>query len=197
MEVRGSEVTELLIEWREGDAAALDRLMPLVYAELHRLARAYLRRERADHTLDPTELVHEAYLRLVDRTHPQWRDRTHFYAVAAKLMRRILVDHARSLHAEKRGGGVVKLALEDVGEPGWQRAADLIALDDALKALEAVDERKGRVVELRFFAGLSLEETADFLGVARATVISDLRLARAWLGSALAANPGPPAAGDV
>ena len=175
----------MLIEWREGDAAALDRLMPLVYAELRRLAQSYLNRERSDHTLQATDLVHEAYLRLVDKTHPRWRDRIHFFAVAAQLMRRILVDHARGVRSQKRGGEAVKLPLELLGDIAVQRADDMVALDDALKALEANDPRKGRIVELRFFGGLTIEETARFLGVSTATVITDTRTARAWLHSEL------------
>ncbi|MCB1035690.1 MAG: sigma-70 family RNA polymerase sigma factor, partial [Acidobacteria bacterium] len=179
------EVTDLLAQWRGGDARALDRLMPLVYGELRSLAGSYLRRERADHTLNPTALVHEAYLKLVDRTHPQWRGRGHFYAVAAKVMRRILVDHARSVKASKRGGDVAKISLERLGEVADQRAEGMLALDAALSSLEALDPRKAQVVELRFFAGLSIEETAEFLGVSKATVIADTRTARAWLHSEL------------
>lgn len=182
------EVTSLLIEWRHGDAGALDRLMPVVYAELRRLADRYLRRERSDHSFDPTELVHEAYLRLVGKTHPRWRDRVHFYAVAAQLMRRILVDHARGHRAVKRGGGVPKLSLEEAGEVADRQAADLLALDEALTALAALDERKARIVELRFFGGLTIAETAEVLEVSPATVISDTRLARAWLFSRMQAG---------
>ncbi len=182
------EVTDLLAQWRSGDARALDRLMPIVYGELRRLAGRYLYRERPNHTLDPTALVHEAYLRLVDRTHPQWRDRGHFYAVAAKVMRRILVDHARTVQAAKRGGNVPRVSLEALGDVADQRASGMLALDAALSSLEALDSRKAQVIELRFFGGLSIEETATFLGVSKATVISDTRTARAWLHSEL--EPG-------
>ncbi len=179
--VRQSELTCLLIEWRDGDAAALDRLMPLVYAELRKLANAYTKRERSDHSLEPTDLVHEAYLRLVDKTHPQWRDRVHFYAVAAQVMRRVLVDHARRVHASKRGGGAVKVHLEVIGEVAERKATDVLELDDALKALEKLDPRKSKIIELRYFGGLTIEETASYLKVSTATVIADARLARAWL----------------
>ena len=178
---RQSELTGLLIEWREGDAAALDRLMPLVYAELRKLANAYTRRERSDHSLEPTDLVHEAYLKLVDKTHPQWRDRVHFYAVAAQVMRRVLVDHARRVHSAKRGGGAIKVHLEVIGEVAERKATDVLELDDALKALEKIDPRKNKIIELRYFGGLTIEETAGFLKVSTATVIADARLARAWL----------------
>lgn len=194
------EVTSLLIEWRHGDAGALDRLMPVVYAELRRLADRYLRRERSDHSFDPTELVHEAYLRLVGKTHPRWRDRVHFYAVAAQLMRRILVDHARGHRAAKRGGGVPKLSLEEAGEVADRQAADLLALDEALTALARLDERKARIVELRFFGGLTIDEAAEVLEVSAATVVADTRLARAWLfsrmqeGSPRAPSAAPPPA---
>ncbi|MEM7052549.1 MAG: sigma-70 family RNA polymerase sigma factor [Acidobacteriota bacterium] len=176
-----NDVTSLLIEWRQGDPHALDRLMPLVYGELRRLAGRYMRRERSDHSFDPTELVHEAYLKLSGKNHPRWRDRIHFYAVAAQLMRRILVDHARGHRTAKRGGGVPKLSLQEAGEVSDQEATDLVALDEALKDLAEIDQRKARIIELRFFGGLTIEETAEFLEVSTATVIADTRLARAWL----------------
>ncbi len=178
-----NQVTLLLGEWRRGDREALNRLMPLVHDELRRLAKQYLRQERSDHTFDPTDLVHEAYLRLVDRTHPQWRDRVHFFAVAAQLMRRILVDHARRVRSAKRGGDIVKIPLEDKLEVADQRAADVLALDDALEALTRFDAQKSRIIELRFFGGLTIEETAEVMKLSTATVIKNTRLARAWLHS--------------
>ncbi len=144
---RSTEVTQLLIEWRDGDARALDRLMPMVHSELRQLARSYLRHERKDHTLEPTELVHEAYLRLVDKTHPKWRDRVHFFAVAAKIMRRILVDHARSVRSEKRGGKVIKVTLAEVEDVSEQQAVEILALDEALTSLAEFDARKAKVIE--------------------------------------------------
>ena len=174
------EVTRILQEWNSGgDAHA--RLMPLVYDELRRLAASYLRRERSDHTLQPTALVHEAYLRLVDQRRIEWRGRAHFYGVAAQVMRRILIDHARARAAEKRAGGGRRLSLDEAALLPEERAADLLALDEALKLLTEKDERKGRVVELRFFGGLSVEETAEVLGVHRATVERDWVVAKAWL----------------
>jgi RNA polymerase sigma factor (TIGR02999 family) len=187
----GTEVTRLLMEWRGGDREALDRLIPLVHHELRRLADRQLRRERPDHSLDPTDLVHEAYLRMVDKTHPRWRDRAHFYAVAGQLMRRILVDHARRLRAAKRGGDTVMVPLDEASDgTGEERAADVVALDDALDALAVFDPRKARLVELRFFGGLTIEESAEVLGVSTATVIKDTRLARAWLHAELREDRG-------
>ncbi len=185
MKSEGSRVSRLLVEWRAGDADALDELMPLVHAELRRLAGGYLRRERPDHTFDPTDLVHEVYLRLVGKDHPGWRDRSHFYAVAAQLMRRILVDHARSLRSDKRGRGMPKIPLDESLDAAVERAADLIALDDALEALARIDERKSKIIELRYFGGLSIEETAEVLGVSVATINKNARVARAWLRAAL------------
>lgn len=176
-----SQVSRLLAEWRQGDGEALDQLMPLVHAELRRLAGHYLRKERPDHSFDPTDLVHEAYLRLVDKSHPRWRDRVHFYAVAAQLMRRILVDHARAVRSAKRGGGLPKIRLDESIDAAEERASDVIALDEALEALGRIDPRKARTIELRFFGGLSVEEAATVLEVSTATVKKDTRLARAWL----------------
>jgi len=164
-------------------------LMPVVYRELRKLAGSYLRGERPDHTLQPTALIHEAYLRLVDQSFPQWRNRTHFYGVAAQLMRQILVEHARGQAAAKRGGGAQKLSLEDATIFSRERAADLVALDDALTALAAFDARKCRVIELRFFGGLSVEETAEALGISVATVGRELRLAQAWLHRQMSNHP--------
>jgi RNA polymerase sigma factor (TIGR02999 family) len=175
------EVTQLLVAWSEGDPAALDRLMPLVYAELRRMARRHMRQERPGHTLQTTALVHEAYLRLVNQERARWKDRTHFFAIAAQLMRRILVDHVRKRHNPKRGGDATRLSLEQAATVSRERAAEVVALDDALKSLAAVDERKSRVVELRFFGGMSIEETAHVLGVSPGTVMREWTLAKAWL----------------
>lgn len=175
------EVTALLYAWSEGDAAALDRLMPLVYAELRRMAGRHMARERRGHTIQTTALVHEVYLRLVDQERVRWQDRTHFFAIAAQLMRRILVDHARKRLNAKRGGRLVNLSIEAAEGISVARAAEVVAIDDALKALSGVDERKGRIVELRFFGGLSIEDTADALGVSAGTVMRDWTLVKAWL----------------
>jgi RNA polymerase sigma factor (TIGR02999 family) len=174
------EVTQLLAKLSNGDRTALDELLPLVYDELRRLADRYLRRERSDHTLQATALVNEAYLRLVDQNVP-WQNRAHFFGVAAEMMRRILVDHARSHQAQKRGSGGVKLSLDEAINMSDERAADLISLDEALNALAEFDPQKSRIVELRFFAGLSIEETAKVLGIGTATVIRQWRMAKAWL----------------
>jgi RNA polymerase sigma factor (TIGR02999 family) len=176
------EVTHWLDRWRDGDRGALSTLTPLVYAELHRLASRALARERPDHTLQPTALVHEAFLRLQGGRPASCRDRLHFFTLAARLMRHILVDHARALKAVRRGAGAVQISLERAGElAAGEGPADLVALDDALDELAAHDSRKARVVELRFFGGLSVEETAAALGVSAPTVILDTRLARAFL----------------
>ncbi len=176
-----NEVTSLLKEWSAGDAGALERLMPLVYGELQRLARAYLRDERAGHTLQPTALVHEAYLRLVDQSRVKWQSRGHFFGVAAQMMRRILVDHARARLTEKRGLGVRALALDDAIPISPEADATLVRLDDALAALKTLDPGQCRLVELRYFAGLTLEETADALAVSTATVKREWTVAKAWL----------------
>ena len=174
------DVTQMLIEWNDsGNAPA--RLMPLVYDELRRLARAYLRRERPDHTLQPTALVHEAYLRLVDQSRIKWQNRAHFFGIAAQMMRRILIDHARAHASEKRGGSRQRLSLDEAAILPEERAADLIALDDALKQLALTDPRKSQVVELRFFGGLSVNETAEVLKIHPATVDRDWIVAKAWL----------------
>lgn len=169
------------MDWSEGHREALDRLMPVVYQELRKIAAGYLKRERPEHTLQPTALIHEAYLRLMGGDLPSWQSRAHFYGVAARVMRQILVEHARGHAAAKRGGGAKKVALDDATLFSPARSADLVALDAALEALSAFDERKGRVIELRFFGGLSLEETAEALGVSVATVGRELRLAQAWM----------------
>ena len=176
-----SVVTQLLNNWREGDRKALDALLPLVYDELHRLAHFQLRKERPDHTLQSAALVHEAYLRLAGGTAPQWESRSHFFGIAAQLMRQILVDYARRHGAAKRGGSVCKVSLEDAMVAAKKIDLDVVALDDALQALEAIDARQARVVELRFFSGLSLDEISTVMEIAPATVQRDWTAARAWL----------------
>jgi RNA polymerase sigma-70 factor (ECF subfamily) len=175
-----SEVTSLLVASSQGDEEALNKLLPLVYAELRRLAQSYLRRERAEHTLQATALVHAAYIRLIDQN-VSWQNRAHFFGVAAEMMRRILVDHARKHQAAKRGSGGIKLSLDEAIDVSDERAAELIALDDALQALAAFDAQKSRIVELRFFGGLSIEETAKVLGLSAPTVNRQWKLAKAWL----------------
>jgi RNA polymerase sigma factor (TIGR02999 family) len=174
------EVTSLLTEWAEGDTQALEQLTPLVYTRLRQLAASYLRKERRSHTLQPTALVHEAYLRLVDQTSPSWQNRSHFYGVASRLMRQILVDHARRRLAGKRIRSV-KVSLDQALGFQEERRADLIALDISLNALERIDARKCKAVELRYFGGLSLQETARALNVSLITVRRDLKMAEAWL----------------
>jgi RNA polymerase sigma-70 factor (ECF subfamily) len=177
---RDGDVSTLLRAWSDGDQGALDQLTPIIYDELRRLAGHYLRRERSGHSLQATALVNEAYLRLVDYKRMRWENRAHFFAVSAQLMRRILVDHARR-HNLKRGGGVPHVPLEETAIVGGGRAENLVALDDALHALARMDARKARVVELRFFGGLSVEETAEVLQVSPGTVMRDWSTARAWL----------------
>ena len=174
-------ITKLLQGWRGGDRAALDALVPVVYKELHRLAHCELRKERPDHTLQSTALVHEAYFRLVGQTLPQWESRTHFFAIAAQLMRQILVDYARRHRASKRGSGACMLTLDDAVVLPQRKDVDVVAIDDALNALAEVDPRQSRIVELRFFAGLSLQEISEVMGIATATVQRDWTAARAWL----------------
>ncbi len=176
-----NEITQRLIAWSSGDATALDELIPAVYQELRRMADRYLRLENPGHTLQPTALVHEAYLRLIDQQYVDWQNRAHFFGVAAQMMRRILVDHARAKHREKRGGEAIRLSLDDVINLSHERAADLIALDEALNTLAAVDERKSHVVEMRYFGGLSVAETARAMGVSPDTVMRDWKMAKAWL----------------
>jgi RNA polymerase sigma factor (TIGR02999 family) len=175
------QITVLLEQWGEGDPQALEKLTPLVYGELHRLASRYLRRERSDHTLQSTALVNEAYLKLVGQHSMRWQNRAHFFGIAAQLIRRILVDHARSRFAEKRGSSAPKLSLEEVPEAVAVRELDLVALDDALDDLAKIDPRQSRVVELRFFAGLSVEETAEVMQMSPATVKREWTAAKAWL----------------
>jgi RNA polymerase sigma factor (TIGR02999 family) len=176
------DVTQLLMNWSQGDQGALEQLMPLVYGELRRLASSYLRRERSNHTLQSTALVHEAFMRLVGQQDVQWRNRAHFYAIAAQMIRRILVDYARSQHAEKRGAGAVKLALDDAMAVPLQAAGmDLLGLNDALDRLAELDARQSRIVELRFFTGLSIEETAEVMHLSPASIKREWNTARAWL----------------
>lgn len=174
-------VTELLQAWSDGDQSAVDKLIPLIYDELRRLAEHYLRRERPNHTLQPTALVHEAYLRLVNQRQVQWHNRAYFFGAAAQVIRRILVDHAREHQAAKRGGGEHKVTLDEDVALSEQRDLDLLALDDALRRLAEIDPQKSRIVELRFFSGLSIEETAEVLGVSTATVTRQWRTVKAWL----------------
>jgi RNA polymerase sigma-70 factor (ECF subfamily) len=175
------EVTRLLVKWRKGDKAAFDALTPILYRELHQLAEVYLRRERVAATLQPTALVHEAYLRLVAQDLPDWECRSHFFGVAAQLMRQILVDNARKHRSHKRGGDFLKVPLDEAIMFSEQRSAELVALDDALRELAVFDGRKSKVMELRFFGGLSVEETAQALNISVATVGREQRLAEAWL----------------
>ena len=173
--------TELLRAWSQGDGSALDRLVPLVYEELHRLARRHMRLERPDHTLQATSLVNEAYLRLIDVNRVEWRDRAHFLAVAAQMMRRILVEFARNRHRQKRGGGAVHVSLDDVQEVPDSNEPDLVALSGALGGLATFDSRMSQVVELRFFGGLTVAETAEVLNISPETVMRDWKTAKAWL----------------
>jgi RNA polymerase sigma-70 factor (ECF subfamily) len=175
------EVTQLLVDWGNGNQAALDRLMPLVYTELRQLAHRYMRRERPGHTMQTTALIHEAYLRLVDQNQVRWQHQAHFFGIAARLMRQILIEHARSHTRAKRGGGVGTISLDEAAVVSQMRAMELLALDDALERLAAIDPRKSRVVELRFFGGLSVEEAAQVLNIAPNTVLRDWRMAKAWL----------------
>ena len=175
------QVTDLLVAWGTGDESAFEQLVPLVHQELRRLAHREMGREGAGHTLQTTALVNEAYIRLIDASRVQWQDRTHFFAMSARLMRRILVDHARSRKAQKRGGPLRALSLEEALLISPERGSDLVALDDALKALAAFDARKCQVVELRYFGGLTAEESAEALQVSRETILRDWRLAKAWL----------------
>jgi RNA polymerase sigma factor (TIGR02999 family) len=184
------EVTQILHDWSSGDGHAPERLMPLVYDEMRRLARSFLSRERGGHTLQPTALVNEAYLRLVDQTRVSWQNRAHFYGIAASMMRRVLIDHARTHATEKRGGGVVHLSIDDVQVAVEKRAASFLAMDEALERLGQFNERGRRIIEMRFFAGLSDEEIAEVLGVSTRTVLRDWKTARLWLFRELSHGPG-------
>jgi RNA polymerase sigma factor (TIGR02999 family) len=180
-------VTQLLSAWSDGDKASLEQLMPMVYGELHRLATRHLACERSDHTLQATALVNEAYFRLIDQTRVRWQNKAHFLGIAAQMMRRILVDYARARRYAKRGGGASVVTLDEAAALSVEKAPDLIAVDDALTRLSEVDSRKARVVELRFFGGLSVEETAEVLQIAPNTVVRDWRTAKAWLHRELSA----------
>ncbi len=176
-----TQVTELLVDWGSGNEAAFDKLFALVYTELRSLASSYMRRERSDHTLQTTALVNEAYIKLVGHRDSVLHNRVHFFAIAAKVMRQILIDHARSKHYEKRGGGALKISLDDTAILSDERAAELVALDDALKELAEFDPRQSQIVELRFFGGLTLAKTAEFLKISSDTVSRDWNVAKAWL----------------
>ena len=181
-EPKKHEITQILQEWSEGKREALDKLMPLVYDELHRQAAGYLRRERRGHTLQTTALINEAYLKLIDQKEVAWESRTHFFALAANAMRQILVDYARTKNRQKRGGELQKVDLDEALMIATrEKAIDLVALDEALTRLEKIDEQQSRVVELRYFSGLSLEETAEALHISRATAAREWAMARAWL----------------
>lgn len=191
---RAHNVTELLLSWGQGDTAALDRLVPLLYDDLRRVARGHLRREGPGHTLQPTALVHEVFLRLVDVDRMTVKSRTHFFALSARLMRQILVDHARRRQAGKRGGGATVIGLNEAAgaaAPASSSSVDVLALDEALDALSSFDDRQCRVVELRFFAGLNIPEAADALGVSTATVEREWAMAKAWLHQRLSTPQGP------
>src|SRR5262245_8305531 len=180
-----SDVTQLLVQWAQGSQAALAELTPLVYDELHQRARNYLRHERPDHTLQPTALIHEVYLRMMGASLPGWQNRAHFFAIASRAMRQILVEHARRRGASKRGDGVTDLSLEEVLVLSESENSDLLALDEALAKLASFDERKCRVIEMRYFGGCTVEETAEALGIATITVIRETRVAEAWLRRAM------------
>jgi len=184
------EVSRLLRDWSNGDEAALDKVIPVVYQELRRLAHHYMRKERGDHTLQTTALVNEAYMRLADYKRMRWQSRVHFFAVSAQVMRRILVEHARSRNSVKRGGDAQKISLDEAAVVSGGRAAEVIAVDDALTDLESWDQRKGKIVELRFFGGLSIEETAKVLKVSPTTVQREWRAAKAWLYRAISEGSG-------
>ena len=185
------DVTQLLARWSGGDKEALDQLMPLVYGELRRLANYHLMREKPGHTLQSTALVHEAFLRLIDQRNVQWQNRAHFFGVAAQMIRRILVDHARAHQTAKRGGGAPTVAIDDALQISKKRDLDVVALVDALNSLATLDPQQGRIVELRFFAGLTIEETAEVIGISPATVKRDWNTAKAWLYRELSRSEQP------
>lgn len=176
-----SDVTELLLSWSDGNPQALEKLTPIIYEDLRRLARSHLRAERSEHTLQCTALVHEAYLRLVDQRNTRWHNRAHFFGVSAQLIRRILVDYARAQNAGKRGGGAAKLSIDESVAAAQEREVDVVALDDALQALARLDPQQARIVELRYFSGLTIEETAEVMQISTATVKRDWVIAKAWL----------------
>ena len=188
--IPAQEITGLLAAWGRGERAALDKLTPLVYAEMSRIARRQMSRERDGHTLQATALVNEAFIRLSGQEHHSWQDRAHFYAVCAQVMRHILIDHARAQQRDKRGGGAVQVSLDEAALLAGGEASDLLALDEALRALEVYDPQKGRIVELRYFAGLGIEETAEVLRISPTTVRREWRRAKAWLYRALAEGGG-------
>lgn len=175
------EITELLVDWSNGDQAALEKLLPLVERELHRLAHSYMRKENPDHTLQTSALVNEAYLRLVDQKNTHWQNRAHFFGIAAQIMRRILLNYARDRHRAKRGGRAIQVSLSEAAIVSAEKSEELLALDEVLQKLAVFDERKSRVVELRYFGGLSIDETAEVLQVSPITVTRDWNLAKAWL----------------
>ena len=181
MESAAHQVTKLLLEWSGGDAAALEQLVPLVHDQLHRLAHQHMERESPGHILQTSALINEAYLRLVDQPQIRWENRNHFFGIAARLMRRILVDDARKRNSAKRGGSLIQVPLDEAAGLAQEQSANVTALDEALQRLETIDARQGRMVELRFFGGLSIEETADVLQVSPGTVMRDWTFARAWL----------------
>jgi RNA polymerase sigma factor (TIGR02999 family) len=183
------EITQWLAAWSSGDPVAAEKLMPLVYSELHRIAKRYMERENPDHTLQTTALIHEAYLRLADQSEAHWQNRAHFFGFAAHVMRHILVDYARARHSLKKGGGVRHVELEEAAVVSAEPTAELVALDDALSALESIDKRKSQVVELRYFGGLSVDEIAEVLKVSPVTVMRDWSMAKAWLYRALDGEP--------
>jgi RNA polymerase sigma factor (TIGR02999 family) len=187
MAVPDPQVTKLLVDWCDGDAHALEQLMPLVMDQLKEQARRYLERERADHTLQPTALVNEAYLRLVDQSKVKWQNRAHFFAVCSQIMRRTLVDYARNRKAAKRGGAAHKLSFDDLSGILSEEQVDIVALDDALQELSKIDARQARIVELRFFGGLGIEEAAEVMKISRATANREWAMARAWLHTQLQA----------
>jgi RNA polymerase sigma-70 factor (ECF subfamily) len=182
------EITQLLVEWSDGNQAALDKLYPLVYNELRRLAHGYLKRERKGHTLQTTALINEAYLRLVDQKHIQWANRSHFFGISAQIMRRILIDHARRYEYSKRGGGARRISLDEAAVVAKERGRQLLMLDEALNGLAQIDPRRSRVVELRYFGGLNNEEIAGVLKISENTVTRDWNMARAWLYQELSRN---------
>jgi RNA polymerase sigma factor (TIGR02999 family) len=184
------EITQLLLSWSKGDKSSLEELIPLVYPELRRMARAYMGGENSGHTLQTSALINEAYLRFVNQQEVEWQDRAHFFAVAAQIMRHILIDHARKYRRSKRGGGTEHLPLDDVVVACDQRAAELLALDDALKRLASVDARKSQIVELRFFGGLTVEETAEVVKLSPITIMREWRAAKAWLGREVSGGEG-------
>jgi RNA polymerase sigma factor (TIGR02999 family) len=188
MALESPDVTQLLKDWSGGDEAAADRLMPLVHEELRRLAHQYMRRENPGHTLQTSALVNEAYVRLVDQSKIQWESRAHFFGIAARLMRQILVDQARRKNFAKRGGGAIRVSLDSANAIAQEQSANVMALDEALKTLEQTDLRKSQIVELRFFGGMSIEETAEALNVSPGTVMRDWTFARAWLRNKMSAS---------